>query len=635
MPDPFPLDTHPPPCDHTQMKRINLILARLRHGMTVFAHDLIVIPLAWLGAYWLRFNLDTIPAEFRKAAFMALPVVIIVQTAMFWSFGLYRGVWRFASVPDLIRIIKVALAGVLLSSLSLFVINRLDAIPRSVPLLYGLLLIMFLGGSRFVFRWFRDYGYLLKGKRVLIVGAGEAGENLVRDLLRRHHDFQPVAFVDDKIGNRGKEIQGVRVVGTLNDIPTVVQQYAVELVIIAMPSVKAEIIRRVVKLCEDAQVEYRTLPSVNDLTQGRVLVDALRQVSLEDLLGRDPVTLEWEKITEGIEDKSILVTGGAGSIGSELCRQIAMLKPKILIVVDQNEHQLYELRLAISAAFSDLNCAYFLEDITDRVALQRIFREFSIELVFHAAAYKHVPMLESQIRVAIRNNTIGTQILAEEAVQAGVKKFVLISTDKAVHPANIMGATKRAAEIFCQNFNAHANTAFITVRFGNVLGSAGSVVPLFKRQIEEGGPVTVTHPEITRYFMTIPEASQLILQATVMGQGGEIFVLDMGESIKIVELATQMIKLAGHVPGEDIEIVYTGLRPGEKMFEELFHEREALSATHHPKILQAQHRSEEWDALLLKCNELQSGIDGCNDENILSLLLELVPEFTGAAEILS
>lgn len=617
------------------MKQINLILARLRHGMTVFAHDLIVIPLAWLGAYWLRFNLDTIPAEFRKAAFMALPVVIIVQTAMFWSFGLYRGVWRFASVPDLIRIIKVALAGVLLSSLSLFVINRLDAIPRSVPLLYGLLLIMFLGGSRFVFRWFRDYGYLLKGKRVLIVGAGEAGENLVRDLLRRHHDFQPVAFVDDKIGNRGKEIQGVRVVGTLNDIPTVVQQYAVELVIIAMPSVKAEIIRRVVKLCEDAQVEYRTLPSVNDLTQGRVLVDALRQVSLEDLLGRDPVTLEWEKITAGIADKSILVTGGAGSIGSELCRQIAMLKPKILIVVDQNEHQLYELRLAISAAFSDLNCAYFLEDITDRVALQRIFREFSIELVFHAAAYKHVPMLESQIRVAIRNNTIGTQILAEEAVQAGVKKFVLISTDKAVHPANIMGATKRAAEIFCQNFNAHANTAFITVRFGNVLGSAGSVVPLFKRQIEEGGPVTVTHPEITRYFMTIPEASQLILQATVMGQGGEIFVLDMGESIKIVDLATQMIKLAGHVPGEDIEIVYTGLRPGEKMFEELFHEREALSATHHPKILQAQHRSEEWGALLLKCNELQSGIDGCNDENILSLLLELVPEFTGAAEILS
>jgi FlaA1/EpsC-like NDP-sugar epimerase len=617
------------------MNRFNTALARLRHGMTVFAHDVLVIPMAWLGAYWLRFNLDVIPPAFWRSALGALPIVVVLQVAVYWGFGLYRGVWRFASMPDLLRVIKVAVAGLLLSSFCLFFVNRLDAIPRSVPLLYGLLLIMFLGGSRFVFRWFKDYGYFLKGKRVLIVGAGEAGESLVRDLLRGHHDFQVVAFVDDKARNLGKEIQGVRVVGPLDDIPKVVRRYAVELVIIALPSVKAEIIRRIVRLCEEVAVDYRTLPSVNDLTQGRVLVDALRQVSLEDLLGRDPVSLDWEKISAGIGGKSVLVTGGAGSIGSELCRQIASLKPAVLVVVDQNEHQLYELRLAMTAAFPELNLALFLEDITDRVALRRVFRDHAIDIVFHAAAYKHVPMLEPQIRVAIRNNVLGTQVLAEEAVAAGVKKFVMISTDKAVHPANIMGASKRIAEIFCQNFNAHSSTAFITVRFGNVLGSAGSVVPLFKRQIEQGGPVTVTHPEVTRYFMTIPEATQLILQATIMGQGGEIFVLDMGESIKIVDLAAQMIKLAGHVPGEGIDIVFTGLRPGEKMFEELFHEREALTETTHPKILQAQHRSENWNELLMKLIALQQLVDEGSEFGMASLLLELVPEYHQEAKMLS
>ncbi len=595
--------------------------------MTVFAHDVLVIPFAWLGAYWLRFNLDVVPSEIWRSALVALPVVMIVQIGVYWSFGLYRGVWRFASMPDLVRVIKVSVAGVLLSSLSLFFISRLDAIPRSVPLLYGLLLVMLLGGSRFVFRWIKDSGNILTGKRVLIVGAGEAGESLVRDLLRQHHDFQPVAFVDDKPRNKGKEIHGVRVVGPLDEIPQVVRRYAVELVIIALPSVKAKIIRRIVKLCEEARVEYRTLPSVNDLTQGRVLVDALRQVSLEDLLGRDPVSLDWEKISAQISGKRILVSGGAGSIGSELCRQIASLKPEILVVVDQNEYQLYELELMMSATFPQLNLILCLEDVTDRVAMRRVFSEHKIDIVFHAAAYKHVPLLESQIRVAIRNNVLGTQVIAEESVATGVKKFVLISTDKAVHPANVMGATKRAAEIFCQNFNAHAATEFITVRFGNVLGSVGSVVPLFKRQIEQGGPVTVTHPEITRYFMTIPEATQLILQATIMGKGGEIFVLDMGESIKIVDLAEQMIKLAGYVPGEGIDIVYTGLRPGEKMYEELFHESEALTQTAHHKILQAQYRAEAWDELLMKFSVLQQQIECGTEFGMASLLLELVPEY--------
>lgn len=603
------------------------VLSRLRHGWTVFAHDVLVIPIAWLGAFWLRFNLDSIPAESWQAAYTALPIVVLGQIAVYWGFGLYRGIWRFASMPDLLRIIKAAIVGILLISVSLFLINRLDYIPRSVFPLYGILLVMMLGGSRFIARWVKDYARLHHGQRVLIVGAGAAGEGLMRDLIRQQDNYHPVAIVDDKPENLGKEIQGVRVVGTIDELPQCVNRLAIDLVIIALPSVKANVMRRIVELCDMAKVEFRTLPSLNDLTKGRVTVDALRKVALEDLLGRDPVQLDWQQISDSIRAKTILVTGGAGSIGSELVRQIARLHPKELIVVDQSEFHLYELRLAINAEFPKLNFNRYLEDVTDRVAMQRIFRDHHIDIVFHAAAYKHVPMLESQIRVAMRNNVLGTQVLAEEAANAKVHKFVLISTDKAVHPTNVMGASKRIAEIFCQNFNARVATEFITVRFGNVLGSVGSVVPLFKRQIEQGGPVTVTHPQITRYFMTIPEASQLILQATVMGKGGEIFVLDMGESILITDLAKQMIRLAGFVPDEEIEIQYTGLRPGEKLHEELFHESEVLTETSHHKILQAQCRAECWDKFIIKINKMKDLCEAADEQMLAKLLVEMVPEY--------
>ncbi len=603
------------------------VLSRFRHGWTVFAHDLLVIPIAWIGAFWLRFNLDDIPPQSWKAAITAMPIVMLVQIAVYWGFGLYRGIWRFASLPDLLRIIKAAAVGILLASVSLFLINRLAFIPRSVFPLYGILLVMMLGGSRFVARWIKDYSRMLQGQRVLIVGAGEAGEGLIRDLLRQQHNYRPVAIVDDKPSNRGKEIQGVRVLGNIDELPQCVAHYAIDLVIIALPSVKADVMRRVVELCKTAKVEFRTLPSLNDLTKGRVTVDALRKVELEDLLGRDPVQLDWQQISRNIQGKSILVTGGAGSIGSELARQIARLQPAELIVVDQSEYHLYELRLAMNADFPDLNFHRYLEDVTDRVAMQRIFHDHRVDMVFHAAAYKHVPMLESQIRVALRNNVLGTQVLAEEAAHAGVAKFVLISTDKAVHPTNVMGASKRIAEIFCQNFNARVATEFITVRFGNVLGSVGSVVPLFKRQIEQGGPVTVTHPEITRYFMTIPEASQLILQTTVMGKGGEIFVLDMGESILITDLAKQMIHLAGFVPDEDIEIKFTGLRPGEKLHEELFHESELLTETSHHKILQAQCRAESWDDFTIKINSMRDLCEKADEGLLAKILVEMVPEY--------
>ena len=605
--------------------------ARLQKRAIVFCHDFVMIVLAWYAAYWLRFNLGKVPVDNLQQAEFILPMLIVIQVGFYWIFGLYRGIWRFASLPDLMRIVKAVVATVLLSIVILFLDKRLEAVPRSIFPLYGILLIMFLGGSRFLYRWSKDKGKK-HGKRVLIVGAGQAGEGIARDLRRDvNKEYQAVAFVDDRVSKEGQEIQGIRVVGTTSVIPAIVKQYHIDLIIIAMPSVRSADMRRIVEYCELTNVPFRTLPGLDDLTSGCVKIDALREVSLEDLLGRDPVALDWQDIRRGIEEHTVLVSGGGGSIGSELCRQVARLGPKKLIVIEQNEYNLYALKMEISRKFPEIDFIGHLVDVTDRVAVREVMRQNLIDVVFHAAAYKHVPMLEGQLRVAIHNNTLGTQVLAEEAVITKTKKFVLISTDKAVNPSNVMGATKRAAEIFVQNYNAHSETKFITVRFGNVLGSAGSVVPLFRQQIELGGPLTVTHPEITRFFMTIPEASQLILQAMIMGNGGEIFVLDMGEPIKIRYLAEQMILLAGLIPGEDIEIQYTGLRPGEKLYEELFHESEALKKTAHEKILQASYRERDWAKLREVLKEMKQACDENQEKALWHLLLLLVPEYGKAA----
>jgi len=599
----------------------------LKSRITVFLHDLLMVVVAWFGAYWLRFNLGDISSDSINQAIYILPFVLVVQSLVYWALGLYRGIWRFASLPDLMRIIKAVFIGALLSVVVLFLDDRLLQIPRSIFLLYALLLIILLGGSRFAYRWLKDGGEQ-GSDRVLIVGAGRAGEWIARDLQRdAEKKYFVVGFVDDRQLKKGQEIHGIRVLGETSDIPELVKNNHVDLIIIAMPSVRSADMRRIVGYCEQSKAIFRTLPGLKDLTRGSVKIDALRQVSLEDLLGRDPVSLDWVSIKQGIAEKTVLVSGGGGSIGSELCRQIAQLMPKKIIVIEQNEYNLYALKLELNQHFPHIALCDYLVDVTDRVAVQEIFKRHSLDIVFHAAAYKHVPMLEDQLRVAIRNNILGTQVLAEEAVAAGIKKFVLISTDKAVNPTNIMGATKRTAEIFCQNFNAHSNTKFITVRFGNVLGSAGSVVPLFRKQIEAGGPVTVTHPEITRFFMTIPEATQLILQAMVIGDGGEIFVLDMGESIKIRYLAEQMILLAGLIPGQDIEIEYTGLRPGEKLFEELFHEAETLMPTSHVKIMRSSYRERDWPQLLQLLAKLKTLCEANLTDELLQLLLVLVPEY--------
>jgi FlaA1/EpsC-like NDP-sugar epimerase len=594
-------------------------------------HDLVMIPLAWLGAYWLRFNLDPIPEGYLLAALQGLLIVVTIQAIAFQYFGLYRGVWRFASLPDLVRIVRAILVGATCSALLLFLITRMEGVPRSVFPLYILLLVTFLGGSRLLVRWSKDRR-ICNGdaKRVLIVGAGRAGEMLVRDLLRsRDEVYAPVGFVDDARGKQGREIHGVRVLGSCDEITDFVDRLDIDFIVLALPSATSRQMRRLVGLCNKAGVPFRTLPPLEQLMAGQVTLNQLREVSIDDLLGREPVSLDWQAIASELRGKRVLVTGAGGSIGSELCRQIAKLKPAQIALVDNSEFNLYSIEGELRRKFADLKMSQSLASVVDRPAMEKILKQFRPEIIFHAAAYKQVPMLEEMIRDAVQNNILGTKQMAELADHIGCEVFVMISTDKAVNPANVMGASKRAAEIFCQNLDRRSETRFITVRFGNVLGSAGSVVPLFNQQIKSGGPVTVTHREITRYFMTIQESCQLILQASVMGRGGEIFVLDMGEPIKIPFLAEQMIRLSGKVPGEDIEIIYTGLRPGEKLFEELFHEKEALQSTRHSKILLARYRTVEWEHLNHVMQQMQDGCADYDEARLQALMKDLVPEWSG------
>lgn len=607
---------------------MNRLLGKLQKRYAAFLHDLLMVPAAWLGSYWLRFNMDGIPVEFWRQALIMLPVVILAQGSMFWYFGLYRGVWRFASMPDLARILKATLTGVAAAAAVIFILTRLQGVPRSVFVLDAILLVLLLGGPRFVYRWIKDrrlYGQEVKN--VLIVGAGQAGEMLVRDLLRDSlHAYRPVAFVDDDPAKLGKDVHGIRVAGACEDLAELAANLDAQLILIALPSANSRQMQRVVALCDATGQPFRVLPHMKDLVTGQVTLKELREIKIDDLLGRESVSLDWTAITRSVQGSTILVTGGGGSIGSELCRQVARLKPAHLVVYEQSEFNLYSIELELRQAFPNLKLTALLGDIVDPVAVEQMLRAHRPAVILHAAAYKHVPMLEHQLRAAVKNNVLGTRNLAAFAERYGCATFVMISTDKAVNPANIMGMTKRVAEIYCQNLSARSSTHFITVRFGNVLGSAGSVIPLFQKQIAAGGPVTVTHPEITRYFMTIPEAAQLILQAETMGKGGEIFVLDMGEPVKISYLAEQLIRLSGKKPGDDIEVTYIGLRPGEKLYEELFHESEKLAGTTHPKILLANSRSMDFSQLEQALDKLMSACAANDERQIYGLLVELVPE---------
>ncbi len=616
---------------HALLNIITSHLKAIRYRWQVLAHDLLIIPIAWMGAYWLRYNLSSIPDEFLTQAVRLLLIVVPIQGATFLLFGVHRGVWHFTSLPDLLRVLKSIVVGVTVTAIALFLYNRLQLVPRSVFILYGLLLTFILCGSRFAYRLLKDHHFSTKiEKKALVVGAGAAGEQVVRDLRRNTtRVYDPIAFVDDAPSKLGKDIQGIRVAGTCEDIVDLCERWSVDLILIAVPSASDKEMQRIVEYCEKARVEFRTLPTVHDVVAGKVGMRDLRDVRIDDLLGRDPVTLDWNLIRSNIRDKVVLISGAGGSIGSELCRQVAGVDPKFLVLFEQSEYNLYAMEQELRRRFPALDLGIMLGDICDEAAVNMAFERYRPNIVFHAAAYKHVPILESQTREAVKNNIIGSSIFAEQSDRYGCDNFILISTDKAVNPTSLMGACKRVGEIFCQALNAQSKTRFVTVRFGNVLGSAGSVVPLFNEQIKQGGPVTVTHPDIMRYFMTVTEATQLILQASSVGRGGEIYVLDMGEPIKIDYLAEQMVRLSGRVPGEEIKIIYTGLRPGEKLNEELFHRDERLSVTAHDKLLLAHSREVEWKVVSPIIERIKEAVELYNETDLRSMVVHLVPEYTG------
>jgi len=608
----------------------------LRNRWAALAHDLIMIPVAWLLSYWIRYNIGEFPAHLLARAVQLLPLVLLIQGGAFVYFGLYRGVWRFASLPDLSRIVRAVAVSTALLAVAIFLLIRLEYVPRSVFIIDALLLVMLLGGSRMFYRLLKDHSVSSKGLRdkVLVVGAGAAGEGLVRDLLRmRPLVYTPVAFVDDDPSKLGREIHGIRVVGTSAALADIAEQWDVDLIILALPSASSAQMRRLVEISEATGVPFRTLPKLQSLVSGKVSFTELREVQIEDLLGREPVKLDAEAVHERLTGRVVFVTGGGGSIGAELCRQIAVTEPARLIVLDQSEFNLYRIEQELQQRWPGLPLNCELGDICDRTGLEQVFSKYHPDVIFHAAAYKHVPMLETKIREAVKNNVIGTWNVVQLADRYHCSEFVMVSTDKAVNPGNIMGATKRIAEIICQTMDRRSETRFITVRFGNVLGSAGSVVPLFREQIRRGGPVTVTDENITRYFMTIPEACRLILQTSVMGEGGEIFVLDMGEPVRIRYLAEQMIRLSGHQPGEDIEIRITGLRPGEKLHEELFHTDEDLTDTRHDKVMLARSRKTDWDTLQASLVNFEQAVAQGDSLSLEACIHNLVPEMTAGQTI--
>jgi len=593
-------------------------------------HDIVWIPIALLAAYWVRFNLTAIPEYYWQGVIRLLVFALAIQTICYWYFGLYRGMWRFASIPDVLQITKAVVVGTGITLLSVFIIYRLGTVPRSILVLYPLFLFLGLSAPRLVYRWIKDKHLYLsqsKGRRVLLVGAGQAGEMLVRD-MRRKDEYLPIGFLDDSRQKIGRDIHGVRVLDDIANIEKVLTVYEIELVIVCIRNIDATKMRNILKSCSSRNIQCQTIPSLTEANDYNVDISRLRDVSIEDLLGRETIKLDDSAIQNLIKGKCVLVTGAGGSIGAELCRQTLAHKPRKLVLLENSEFNLYSITNNLNSINeNNIEVLPLLCSVRDMNAVEKIFGDHKPSIVLHAAAYKHVPIIEDNVIEGVKTNIFGTKKIAEIAAKHKVEKFVMVSTDKAVNPTSMMGVTKRSAEIFCQMLDANSTTQFITTRFGNVVDSAGSVVPLFREQINNGGPVTVTHKDITRYFMSIPEAVSLILQAASIGQGGEIFVLDMGKPIKIYDLARQMIRLSGNDPEEDIKIEIIGLRPGEKLYEELFHETEDYIGTKHPKILLADSRKVDWNQFSLQLNDLSDACAENDIELIITLLKVIIPEY--------
>ena len=570
-------------------------IARALNPRTLMAaaHDIAAAAIAWWLSYLLRFNFE-VPVEYAVMMNETLPWVVAAQAGLFWYFGLYRGIWRFASLPDLRRIILAVTFAAFLVAAALYMFRI--PVPRSVLILDPVLLALLMSGSRLAYRMHKErrMSGLSPAARepVLVLGAGDAGASLIAEFALSQ-EWRVVGVLDDDRRKRGRQIHGVSILGALDELPFWRDRLSVSKAIIAFPSASHKVRRRAAEICAMADIDAMTVPSYKDLMSGNVTVSQIRHVELDDLLGRDPVTLDSGGLAAWISGRVVMVTGAGGSIGSEICKQLLRFRPRILIGAELGEHALYQIEQQLPALSSETQFVWAIGDVKNRVRMDELLRLHRPSIVFHAAAYKHVPLMEEENAwEALMNNVNGTRVLAESAMRHGVEKFVFVSTDKAVNPTNVMGASKRLAELVCQAMQTPEGTRFIIVRFGNVLGSTGSVVPKFRAQIAAGGPVTVTHPEIRRYFMSIDEAAQLVLQAGLMGSGGEVFVLDMGEPVKIADLAQDLIRLSGFTEDE-IQIRYTGLRPGEKLYEELLATDENSLPTLHPKLRIATVRRED------------------------------------------
>lgn len=565
----------------------NFLKIPINRILALILLDIMSIVVASFAALYIRFDFsfEGIPQEYL-IKFENIIVYNIILTLLFFAlWKLYKSVWRYASATELLNIVFATTCASIAQMILCHILNQ--KMPRSYYVLYWFLLFGMTCTIRFSYRILRlinskrtELRTKKEGSNVMIIGAGAAANAILKEIeTSRYLNLNPKCIIDDNPGCRGKFLRGVPIVGDRNKIIDAVGQYNVDEIIFAIPSANNHVKKEILDICKETGCKMRTLPGMYQLINGDVSVAKLKEVEIEDLLGRDPIEINTEEVLNYVKNKVILVTGGGGSIGSELCRQIAGHQPKQLIIVDIYENNAYEIQQELTQKYSELNLVVLIASVRNTTRIEKIFETYSPDIVYHAAAHKHVPLMETSPTEAIKNNVFGTYKTAQAAAKYGVKKFVLISTDKAVNPTNIMGASKRICEMIIQMMNHTTNTNFVAVRFGNVLGSNGSVIPLFKKQIAAGGPVTVTDPNIVRYFMTIPEAVSLVLQAGVYAKGGEIFVLNMGEPVKILDLATNLIKLSGYKPGEDIEIKFTGLRPGEKMYEELLMNEEGLRET--------------------------------------------------------
>jgi len=617
------------------MKHLTARLIPSLQRTVIIAHDLGMACLCWTALFQLRYAISGDVTDWPYWS-PGMGLILLAQGVVFWWTGLYRGLWRFASLPDLINISKAAVIGVFAIILMLFLYNRLDQVPRSVLVLYPLVLTLLLGIPRVVYRVWRDHGLLFLihprvQQRVLILGAGKTGEMLARE-LRRSGGYHLIGFLDDSPALKGRYLQGAPVLGGTDEVVKIASKKMAELLVIAIHSLSPAEMRALVNRCEDTGLPLRTVPRIDGPPGSASPAPfELKEIRIEDLLGRAPVVPDWDAIGRWLRGSAVLVTGAGGSIGSELARQCARHGARTLVLVEFNEFSLVMIERELTRDWPEVELLPVLGNCGDPALIRHTLANTRIDAIFHAAAYKHVPVLEAQLREGVRNNVLATETVAREASAAGVQTFVLISTDKAVDPGNVLGASKRLAEMTCQAILAHSRTRLLTVRFGNVLDSAGSVVPLFREQIQRGGPVTVTDPEVTRYFMTIGEACQLILQAVTIDSAGAheaLYTLDMGEPIQIRLLAEQMIRLTGKQPGREIEIVYTGLRAGEKLHETLFHTDEPCRPTVHPKILQAPTRKVNAAEVLNILGQMRKSVRDYDLKALSAQLLAAVPEFS-------